>query len=199
MQQKINLNKLAKDVILQESKSLEIAAKNIDLSFEKAVMMINDCNGNVIVMGMGKSGIIARKISSTLLFIGCSSIFVNPADAMHGDIGLIKKKDVIMIVTYGGETSEIINLIPYIKTHSNKIIVLTSQPQSTLGKIADVIVNISIDHEACPFNLIPSTSTTITSAIGDAIIFCLLKLKRIKVNDLLERHIGGSIGLKSDI
>ncbi|MEO0213578.1 MAG: KpsF/GutQ family sugar-phosphate isomerase [candidate division WOR-3 bacterium] len=194
--------------LLNEEKILEIARRTIDIeieslfelkkslnsSFVKSIEILANCKGKVVLIGIGKSGIIARKISSTLSSTGTPSIFLHPAEAIHGDLGMIDKNDVAVIISNSGETEEIINIIPYLKFLNIPIICITGNKNSTLAQKSDVIIDIKIIREACPLNLAPTSSTTATLVLGDAIAITLMELKGFTKEQFAKLHPGGLIG-----
>jgi len=194
--------------LLNENKIIEIAKRTIDIeletllnlkeslddSFVKAIEILYNCKGKVILVGIGKSGHIARKISSTLSSTGTPSIFLHPAEAVHGDLGIIEKEDVVIFISNSGETEEIINLIPYLKFLNVPVITITGNPNSTLAQKSDVVIDIKIKREACPFNLAPTSSTTAILVLGDAIAIVLMELKGFTKEQFAKLHPAGLIG-----
>ncbi len=164
--------------------------------FVEAVKSIYKCKGKVIIMGMGKSGLIGQKIAATLTSTGTPAFFLNPAEGSHGDLGLILKDDIVILLSKSGETEEIIKLIPYFKRFAIKLILITSRPDSIIGKHSDIIINVDIDKEACPLNLAPTSSTTAQLVVGDAIAVALLKLKGFTKEDFALYHPGGLLSKK---
>jgi arabinose-5-phosphate isomerase len=164
--------------------------------FVSAVTAMNETSEHIIVCGMGKSGLVGRKISATLASTGTPSIFLHPAEAIHGDLGKVHKKSVVLLISYSGETGEILALIPALKRLNVTIIALTGVTQSTLASHADIILDMSVDREACPLNLAPTTSTMITMVLGDALAVGLMELKDFKQEDFALTHPGGSLGRK---
>ena len=162
--------------------------------FAKAVESMNNSSTHIIVCGMGKSGLVGRKISSTLASTGTPSIFLHPAEAIHGDLGKVQKNSVVLLISYSGETGEIIALIPALKRLDVNIIALTGVKNSTLANISDIVLDTSVDREACPLNLAPTTSTMITMVLGDALAVSLMELKNFKQEDFALTHPGGSLG-----
>ena len=173
---------------------IERFEKMLGNEFAKAVESMNNTSTHIIVCGMGKSGLVGRKISSTLASTGTPSIFLHPAEAIHGDLGKVQKKSVILLISYSGETGEIIALIPALKRLDVNIIALTGVKNSTLANISDIILDTSVDREACPLNLAPTTSTMITMVLGDALAVSLMELKNFKQEDFALTHPGGSLG-----
>jgi len=173
---------------------IERFEKMLGNEFAKAVESMNNTSTHIIVCGMGKSGLVGRKISSTLASTGTPSIFLHPAEAIHGDLGKVQKKSVVLLISYSGETSEIIALIPALKRLDVNIIALTGVKNSTLANISDIVLDTSVDREACPLNLAPTTSTMITMVLGDALAVSLMELKNFKQEDFALTHPGGSLG-----
>ena len=162
--------------------------------FSKAVKLMSKSSAHIIICGMGKSGLVGRKISSTLASTGTPSIFLHPAEAIHGDLGKVQRKSIVLLISYSGETGEIIALIPALKRLEVTIIALTGVKGSTLASKADIILDTSVDREACPLNLAPTTSTLITMVLGDALAVSLMEVKNFKQEDFALTHPGGSLG-----
>ena len=162
--------------------------------FAKAVKVMSKSSAHIIICGMGKSGLVGRKISSTLASTGTPSIFLHPAEAIHGDLGKVQRKSIILLISYSGETGEIIALIPALRRLEVTIIALTGVKESTLGSKADIILDTSVDREACPLNLAPTTSSMITMVLGDALAVSLMEIKNFKQEDFALTHPGGSLG-----
>jgi len=179
-----------------EANAIQTAITRLDDEFEKAVNLLFDTRGRIIVTGMGKSGIIARKISATLTSTGTPSEFLHPSEALHGDIGIIRENDVVLALSTSGETFEVIRLLNHIKRIGIKLITLVGNPQSSLAKESDVFLDCSIEKEACPLGLVPSTSTTLTLAVGDALSIALMEKKGFGEEEFKHYHPGGSIGKK---
>mgnify|MGYP003311347160 FL=1 len=173
---------------------IERFEKMLGNEFSKAVESMNNTSTHIIVCGMGKSGLVGRKISSTLASTGTPSIFLHPAEAIHGDLGKVQKKSVVLLISYSGETGEIIALIPALKRLDVNIIALTGVKNSTLANKSDIVLDTSVDREACPLNLAPTTSTMITMVLGDALAVSLMELKNFKQEDFALTHPGGSLG-----
>ncbi len=163
-------------------------------AFEKACQAILDCEGRVVVTGMGKSGHIAGKIAATLASTGTPAFFVHPGEASHGDLGMITPKDLVLAISNSGETSEVLSILPIIKRMGVKLVGLASVPSSTLATLSDVYVNIPVDQEACPMNLAPTASTTATLAVGDALAIAVLNARDFDESDFARSHPGGSLG-----
>ena len=184
----------AKETIELQASSIKNLYKLLTKDFEKAVSLINKTKGRVIVTGIGKSAIIAQKIVATFNSTGTPSIFMHAADAIHGDLGLIQKNDIIICISKSGNTPEIKALVPYIKNPFNKLIAITGETNSYLSEKSDIVINSYVDAEACPNNLAPTTSTTAQLVIGDAIAVCLVKLRGFSSNDFAKYHPGGNLG-----
>lgn len=196
MNTKDNILKLAKETIALESKSIENLAHLIDNDFADAVELIYNSKGRVIITGIGKSAIIATKIVATLNSTGTPAVFMHAADAIHGDLGLILKDDVVICISKSGNTPEIKVLVPLIKNANNKMIAITGNKDSFLGQQADYILNAYVEKEACPNNLAPTTSTTAQLVMGDALAVCLLELRGFSSKDFAKYHPGGALGKK---
>ena len=173
---------------------IERFEKMLGNEFSKAVESMYNTSTHIIVCGMGKSGLVGRKISSTLASTGTPSIFLHPTEAIHGDLGKVQKKSVVLLISYSGETGEIIALIPALKRLDVNIIALTGVKNSTLATKSDIVLDTSVDREACPLNLAPTTSTMITMVLGDALAVSLMELKNFKQEDFALTHPGGSLG-----
>jgi len=173
---------------------LQLAAQFDEQQYLKALHLMFDCQGHVIICGMGKSGHVGRKLSATLASTGTPSFFLHPAEAFHGDLGMITPYDVVVLISNSGETDEILKLIPSLKAFGNRIIAITGGEQSTLANNADAVLAIVMQSEACPNNLAPTTSTTLTLAIGDALAVALIQRRQFKPNDFARYHPGGSLG-----
>ncbi|MDA3871693.1 MAG: KpsF/GutQ family sugar-phosphate isomerase, partial [Candidatus Marinimicrobia bacterium] len=187
---------IAKKVINNEIDALKKLLPRLDNNFETIVHTILNCSGKVIVIGVGKSGHVGRKISSTFSSTGTPSYFLHPSEAMHGDLGVITSTDIIILISNSGQSSEIINLIPTIKKLGVKIISLVGNTNSTIAKQSDYIFDISVEKEACPLNLSPTSSTTATLVVGDALAISLLERRNFKKEDFALRHPGGILGKK---
>ncbi|GAB5045714.1 KpsF/GutQ family sugar-phosphate isomerase [Thermodesulfovibrio sp. TK110] len=191
-----DLIEIAKNVLSIEAKSLEDLKDRINEDFLKAVEIIHNSKGRVVVTGMGKSGLVGRKIAATLASTGTPSFFMHPAEASHGDLGMVTEDDIVIAISNSGETEELLRLIPYLKYFNVKIIALTGNPQSTLARQADVTLDVSVKEEACPFGFIPTASTTVTLAMGDALAVALIMRNGFKKEDFAVFHPGGSLGRK---
>ncbi|CAL2108340.1 D-arabinose 5-phosphate isomerase KdsD [Tenacibaculum sp. 190524A02b] len=184
----------ARETILLQSNAIANLAKLLDNSFINAVNFILNSNGRVIVTGIGKSANIATKIVATLNSTGTPAVFMHAADAIHGDLGNVQQNDVVICISKSGNTPEIKVLVPLIKNSKNKIIAITGNPDSFLGKNADFLLNSYVEKEACPNNLAPTTSTTAQLVLGDALAVCLLELKGFTSKDFAKYHPGGALG-----
>lgn len=191
-----DIRTLAKHTIIHESDSIKNLAEYIDEDFEKIVKLIYESNGRVVITGIGKSANIAKKIVATLNSTGTPAIFMHAADAIHGDLGIIQKNDVIICISKSGNTPEIKVLIPLIKYRQNKLIGMVSNTNSFLGKNADYLLKATIEEEACPHNLAPTSSTTAQLVIGDALAISLLEYRGFSRDDFARVHPGGSLGKK---
>ena len=189
-----NIIAIAKETILAESKAIANLTNLINTDFEKAVKFILNSKGRVVVTGIGKSANIATKIVATLNSTGTPAIFMHAADAIHGDLGIIQKDDVVICISKSGNTPEIKVLVPLIKNSDNKIIAITGNADSFLGTNADFTLNTYVEKEACPNNLAPTTSTTAQLVMGDALAVCLLKMKGFTDKDFAKYHPGGALG-----
>jgi len=191
---KSDLLKIGKSVLSIERDAIDNLNEQLDEKFVEAVETILRCRGRVVLTGMGKSGIICRKIAATLISTGTQALFIHPSEAKHGDLGLITQKDVVIALSNSGETKDIIELIPHLKMLRNKIISITSNPDSTLSKQADVSLSIVIQREGCPLNLAPMASTTTMLALGDAISAALMDAKKFNEDDFSLFHPEGRLG-----
>ena len=192
--QKSTMQELAKDVCKIEADSILKLQERIGDNLDKALDVIINSKGRVIVTGMGKSGHIGRKIAATLSSTGTPSYFLHPAESTHGDSGIVTRDDVVIAISNSGETSELLNLIPLIKRFEVPLIVMAGNQNSTLGKSADIYFDVSVEKEACPLGKAPTASTTATLAMGDAIAVCLLKKRGFSTEDFLLYHPSGALG-----
>ena len=185
---------LAKQVIAVEVEGLTRMAERLDESVVRAVSTLMDCRGRVIVIGMGKSGIIGRKIAATFASTGTPSFFVHPGEAFHGDLGMIRPIDLALMISNSGETEELVRLLPFLEHQQNKIISMTGAPLSTLARNASVSLDISVEREACNNNLAPTSSTTAALVMGDVLAVVLSTLRGFKPEDFARFHPGGRLG-----
>jgi arabinose-5-phosphate isomerase len=186
----------ARSVIRAEAGAIASMTPVINGAFVKAAQMLYDCTGSCIVSGIGKAGIIGRKISATLASTGTPSHFLHPAEAVHGDLGRLRKDDIVMVLSYGGETDEITRLINLVKQLQISLISITSDADSTLSRYSDVVLCMGKVNEACPLGVAPSVSTACMLTIGDALAFTVMKARRFSVEDYVRFHPGGSLGAK---
>lgn len=189
-----SINELAKEVFEIEANSILRLKKTIGENFDNAIELLYNCKGRVIITGMGKSGLIGKKIAATLSSTGTPSYFLHPAESTHGDSGIITKDDVIIAISNSGETQELLNLLPLIKRFGVPMIGMTGKMESTLAAASDIVLDISVEREACPLNKAPTASTTATLAMGDALAVCLLKKRGFTEEDFLIFHPSGTLG-----
>jgi len=187
---------IAKRVFDIEIESLQSVAGLIDDSFTDAVNAILKTRGKVIVIGIGKSGIVGKKIAATLSSTGTPSFFVHPGEAFHGDLGIVSSDDLVILISYSGETDEVLRVIPFLKWNKNLIISITGNANSTIAKNSDIHLNVAIVREACPLALAPTSSTTTTLVMGDALAIALMETRDFKQDDFARFHPGGSLGRK---
>ncbi|MCF5707755.1 KpsF/GutQ family sugar-phosphate isomerase [Pseudomonas syringae] len=194
MNQSSDLIQSAQRTIRLEIEAIEGLLSRLDGDFVRACEMILGSKGRVVVVGMGKSGHVGNKIAATLASTGTTSFFVHPAEASHGDMGMITRDDIILALSNSGTTNEIVTLLPLIKRLGIRMISLTGNPESTLAKAADVNLNVHVEHEACPLNLAPTSSTTATLVMGDALAVALLEARGFTAEDFAFSHPGGALG-----
>ena len=186
----------ANETLKLYTQAIERLHQRLSESFNYAVEMILNCQGRVVVAGIGKSGLVGKKMVATFASTGTPSFFLHPTEAFHGDLGMLKPIDVVILISYSGETDDVNKLIPSLKNFGNQIIAMTGNPTSTLGSHADIVLDISIEREACPNNLAPTTSSLVTMALGDALAIALIKARDFKSEDVARFHPGGSLGRK---
>jgi arabinose-5-phosphate isomerase len=184
----------ARNVLQLEAAAIHGVSERIDDRFITALTLLATCNGRVIVTGMGKSGIIARKIAATFSSTGTAAYFLHPADAVHGDLGVIQREDLLVALSQSGETPEILRLLETLKRLGSRLIAITGRPSSALGQAADATLDCRVDREACPMNLVPTASTTAALALGDALAVALLVKKGFHEEDFATLHPGGHLG-----
>lgn len=184
----------AKEIFAEEITELEKLGLSIDERFDEAVEMIDACRGKLVVMGIGKTGIIGHKIASSLASTGTPAIFVNAVEAVHGDLGMVSGADVVMLVSNSGSTNEILNVIAPLRNIGCRIIAMTGDVKSPLAQQADLTLSIHVDKEACPLGLAPTTSTTATALMGDALTVCLMEKRQFKAENFALYHPGGALG-----
>ena len=184
----------AKEIFAEEITELEKLGLSIDERFDEAVELIDACHGKLVVMGIGKTGIIGHKIASSLASTGTPAIFVNAVEAVHGDLGMVSGADVVMLVSNSGSTNEILNVIAPLRNIGCRIIAMTGDQKSPLAQQADLTLSIHVDKEACPLGLAPTTSTTATALMGDALTVCLMEKRQFKAENFALYHPGGALG-----
>jgi len=185
---------LAKRVLKIEAEAIQRLVDRIDEHFERAVELIYRCKGKVVVMGVGKSGIIARKISATLASTGTPAFFIHPVEGMHGDLGMLSREDIVIILSNSGETEEISRILPLLQRFGSRLIAITGNNTSVLARAGDVVLDVSVKEEACPFGVVPTASTTAAMALGDALAIALLERRGFREEDFATLHPGGSLG-----
>lgn len=185
-----------KRVLKLEADAIMQAAERLNGDFSKAVELIQACQGKVVISGIGKSGHIARKIASTMSSTGTSAVFLHPAESSHGDMGVLSAGDLLIVISNGGESPELADMLTYAARKNIPLIAMTGKKESTLGKAAKLIIDISVKEEACPLKLAPTSSSTVTLALGDALAMAVLKKRGFRREDFAELHPGGSLGRK---
>ena len=190
----MDFKQIVKDLLLIEAKELEKAANNVAFDIDKAIDLIMTSKGKLIITGVGKSGLVGAKIAATLASTGTSSFFLHPTEAMHGDLGMIGENDIVLGISYSGESDELVQILPHLKRFNIPLIAMARNPESTLAKYADVFINIKVDKEGCPLDAAPMSSTTLTMAMGDALAVCLMRKRDFKKEDFASFHPGGSLG-----
>jgi arabinose-5-phosphate isomerase len=183
-----------KRVLAIEARAVQTLINRLDDTFTKAVDLLARCKGKVVVSGMGKSGLIGHKIAATLASTGTSSFFLHPAEGVHGDLGMLARRDALIAISNSGETQELLQLLPYVERMGIPVIGLTGRTDSTLAKNSDVVLDVSVEEEACPLGLAPTASTTATLALGDALAVALLQKRGFKEEDFARFHPGGALG-----
>jgi arabinose-5-phosphate isomerase len=191
-----NIQQIALQTIELEARSISQLSAYINEDFEKAIEAMAACKGRVVVSGIGKSAVIAQKIVATLNSTGTPSIFMHAADAIHGDLGIVQQEDVVIVISKSGESPEIKVLVPLIRNFGNTLIGMVGNMQSYLARQADIVLNTTVDQEACPNNLAPTTSTTAQLVMGDTLAVCLMEKKGFKSDDFAKFHPGGTLGKK---
>jgi len=192
----MNYKTIAQETLNTEAQTLLNAAKNINDDFNKAVEIILTCKGKLVVSGVGKSGLIGAKMAATFASTGTPSFFLHPTEALHGDLGMIGKDDVVLAISYSGESEELSSILPHIKRFGTPLIGMTRDRNSTLGQYSDVVIDVVVEKEACPLNIAPTSSTTLTLALGDALAVALMKARDFKKSDFASFHPGGALGKK---
>ena len=192
----MDLIKIAQETFHIEANALNKTAQNLDHNFLDAIDIIMNTKGKLIITGVGKSGLVGAKMAATFASTGTSSFFLHPTEALHGDLGMIGREDTLIAISSSGESEELTKILPHIKRFDIPLIGLTSQKSSSLGSYADVFLDISVDKEACPLNIAPTTSTTLTMALGDALAVALMNKRGFRKEDFASFHPGGSLGKK---
>ncbi len=190
----MNYKEIAQKTLNIEASTLYEAAKNIDDVFDKAVEIILKCKGKLVVTGVGKSGLIGAKMAATFASTGTPSFFLHPTEALHGDLGMISPSDVVIAISYSGESEELSSILPHIKRFGTPLIGMTRNKKSTLGEHCDLVIDVIVEKEACPLDIAPTSSTTLTLALGDALAVCLMKARDFKKSDFASFHPGGALG-----
>ena len=191
---KAQILELARQTLDTEAQALKCMEQRLGDEFVAAVEAILASSGKLVVTGMGKSGLIGRKIAATLASTGTPSFFLHPGEAFHGDLGMISKEDIVLALSYSGETDEVLKIVPFIHSNGNKLISMTGKPESSLAKNSDIHLDVSVEHEACILQLAPTTSTTAQIAMGDALGVALMKMRNFTSMDFARLHPGGSLG-----
>ena len=196
MRNKLNYTNIVKEALELEANELLRTANSLDKNIDKAIELIDSLKGKLIITGVGKSGLVGAKMAATFASTGTSSFFLHPTEALHGDLGMIGKDDGVLAISYSGESEELAKILPHIKRFDIPLIGMTKDKNSTLGKYSDVIVAIKVEKEACPLNIVPTSSTTLTMALGDALAISLMKKRNFKKEDFASFHPGGALGKK---
>ena len=192
----MNYKTIAQETLNIEAKTLLEASKKIGNEFDQAVAMILNCKGKLVISGVGKSGLIGAKMAATFASTGTPSFFLHPTEALHGDLGMIGKEDVVLAISYSGESEELSSILPHIKRFGIPLIGMTRDANSTLGNYSDLLIKVDVEKEACPLNIAPTSSTTLTLALGDALAVCLMKARDFQKSDFASFHPGGALGKK---
>ncbi len=190
----MDIDSIAKEVFQIESQEILNLSKNLTQDFKNSVEAVINTNGKFIISGMGKSGIIGNKIAATLASTGTPSFFLHPGEAYHGDLGMIEKEDIVLLISNSGETDEVLKLIPFLKSQENITISMSGNPASTLAQNTNYHLNVAVEKEACPLQLAPTSSTTATLVMGDALAVALMRLRDFKDENFAKFHPGGSLG-----
>jgi len=190
----MDFKQIVKDHLLTEANELKKASEHVSFDIEKAIELIINSKGKLIITGVGKSGLVGTKIAATLASTGTSSFFLHPTEAMHGDLGMIGKEDIVLGISYSGESEELVQILPHLKRFNIPLIAMARNENSTLAKYSDIFININVDKEGCPLNVAPMSSTTLTMAMGDALAVCLMKKRDFQREDFASFHPGGSLG-----
>jgi arabinose-5-phosphate isomerase len=187
---------IAKETLQIEAQTLLEAGERLDEGIEKAVKAILGCRGKLVVTGVGKSGLIGAKMAATFASTGTPSFFLHPTEALHGDLGMVGKDDVVLAISYSGESEELSSILPHIKRFDIPLVGMTRNSASTLGRYSDIVIEVNVEKEACPLDIAPTSSTTLTLALGDALAVCLMKARNFQKEDFASFHPGGALGRK---
>jgi len=190
----MNYKEIAQETLEIEAQTLLDASKNMNDVFDKAVEIILNCTGKLVVTGVGKSGLIGAKMAATFASTGTPSFFLHPTEALHGDLGMISSNDVVIAISYSGESEELSSILPHIKRFGTPLIGMTRNRKSSLGQHSDLVIDVVVEKEACPLDIAPTSSTTLTLALGDALAVCLMKARNFKKSDFASFHPGGALG-----
>lgn len=190
----MNYKSIAQETLNIEAQTLLAAAKNMNDVFDKAVEMVLACHGKLVITGVGKSGLIGAKMAATFASTGTPSFFLHPTEALHGDLGMISPNDVVIAISYSGESEELSSILPHIKRFGTPLIGMTRNRNSTLGQYSDLVIDVIVEKEACPLDIAPTSSTTLTLALGDALAVCLMKARDFQKSDFASFHPGGALG-----
>lgn len=190
----MDYTKIAQQVLRTEAQELVTAASRLGEEIEKAVEIIDAVKGKLIITGVGKSGLVASKMAATFASTGTSSFFLHPTEALHGDLGMIGKEDAVLAISYSGESEELTKILPHIKRFDIPLIAMAKEQNTTLGRYADVLIPIKVTREACPLGVAPTSSTTLTMALGDALAVCMMEKRGFRKEDFASFHPGGSLG-----
>jgi len=184
-----------RELLKLESNAIAQSADRLDPSqVERVVDLLAKCKGKVVILGVGKSGIIAQKIAATMTSVGTAALYLHPSDALHGGLGIVQQEDVVIVLSNSGETDEIVAMLPYLQNRHVKIVAIVGNVNSTLARKAEAVLDASVDQEACPLNLAPTTSTTVALAIGDALAVTLMKVKGLTTDEFANNHPAGRLG-----
>ncbi len=190
----MNYKKIAQETLNIEAQTLLSAANNMNDVFDKAVDIILNCTGKLVITGVGKSGLIGAKMAATFASTGTPSFFLHPTEALHGDLGMISSNDVVIAISYSGESEELSSILPHIKRFGTPLIGMTRNRYSSLGVHSDLVIDVVVEKEACPLDIAPTSSTTLTLALGDALAVCLMKARDFQKSDFASFHPGGALG-----
>ena len=192
----MQIHEMARRVLQSEANAIAALVDRVGPDFERAVMLLDACKGRVVLTGMGKSGIICKKIAATFSSTGIPALFIHPSEAIHGDLGMIVPGDVLLAISNSGETQELFPLLEWVKRVGVPVISLIGNQNSTVGKHSDIALDVSVSEEACPLNLVPTASTTAALAMGDALAMCLMEKRGFRLEDFVRLHPGGKLGKK---